>query len=354
MVSSGNLCKGRGTTDAPAGRFSTRFTEVQHDGWWQDVAPSVVTEVRMERSRSIITRNQSPDIGFEQSINPYRGCEHGCIYCYARPSHAYWDMSPGLDFETRLIARENAASLLASELARPGYQCKPINLGANTDPYQPIERVHRLTRQCLEVLLRFRHPVTIVTKSALILRDLDLLAELAQERLVRVMVSLTTLDDELKRRLEPRTASGAARLRAVRQLSERGIPVGVLLAPMIPAINDAELETLVEEAASAGASSAHYILLRLPGEVGSLFDGWLQEHYPLRAEHVLSLIRQCRGGALNDSGFGSRFRGQGPYADLLEQRFRIATKRAGLASRAALEPLDCSAFSPPGEQLGLF
>lgn len=355
LMASSKIPTGRGTVDNRAGRFARRLSEDQDDGWWQEQAPaSAATEVRSELSRSIITRNRSPDIGFEQSINPYRGCEHGCIYCYARPSHAYWDMSPGLDFETRLIARENSATLLGAELSRPGYQCKPINLGANTDPYQPIERKYLLTRQCLEVLLRFRHPVTVVTKSALVLRDLDLLTDLARQNLVRVMVSLTTLDDDLKRRLEPRTASGTARLRVVRQLSERGIPVGVLLAPMIPAINDSELESLVEAAAAAGAHSAHYILLRLPWEVAPLFEGWLREHYPLRAEHVLSLIRQCRGGELNDPGFGSRFRGQGPFADLLEQRFRAALRRAGLTSRGGLEPLDCSAFSPPGQQLGLF
>lgn len=346
---------GRGTGDNRAGRFAHWLSQAEDDGWWQqDVAESVATEVRTELSRTIISTNASPDIGFDQSINPYRGCEHGCIYCYARPSHAYWDMSPGLDFETRLIARKNAATLLEAELSRPSYRCRPINLGANTDPYQPIEREYRLTRQCLEVLLRYRHPVTLVTKSALVLRDQDLLAALADQQLVRVMISLTTLDDELKRSLEPRAASGLARLRVVRQLSEQGIPVGVLLAPMIPAINDAELEAMVAAAAEAGAGSAHYILLRLPWEVAPLFEGWLQQHYPMRAEHVLSLVRQCRGGALNDPNFGSRFRGQGPFADLLEQRFRIAVRRAGLAPRGGLGELDCTSFAAPGQQLGLF
>lgn len=345
--------RGRGSRGNLPNRFAPTITEAADDGWTADVPLTVATEVRTERSKSIITRNSSPDLPFDRSINPYRGCEHGCIYCYARPSHAYWDMSPGLDFETRLIARENAAELLEKELSKPGYVCAPINIGANTDPYQPIERTHELTRECLQVLLRFKHPVTIVTKGALILRDLDLLEELARHRLVRVLVSLTTLNDELKRTLEPRAAAPQARLKVIRELRARGVPVGVLCAPIIPMVNDAELESLVEAAHGAGATSAAYILLRLPHEVGPLFETWLRDHMPLRAEHVLSIVRQCRGGELYDSRFGSRFRGEGPFAALLAQRFSLALKKVGMHGREHNEQLDCSLFSPPGAQLTL-
>ncbi|WP_150303563.1 PA0069 family radical SAM protein [Pseudomonas saliphila] len=349
----GRAIRGRGTAANPPSRFASTTSEAEHDGWADDVPPTAATEVRVEQSKTIITRNQSPDLPFDRSINPYRGCEHGCVYCYARPSHAYWDMSAGLDFETRLIARTNAAALLENELIKPAYRCAPINIGANTDPYQPIEREHQLTRQCLEVLLRFRHPVTLVTKGALILRDLDLLEELARHRLVQVMISLTTLDNELKCTLEPRAAAPAARLKVIRALSARGIPVGVLCAPIIPMVNDAELERLLEAARDAGASSASYILLRLPHEVGPLFEQWLETHMPLRASHVLSLIRQCRGGALYDARFGKRFRGEGAFATLLSQRFTLAIKRLGLNRRELSEQLDCSQFAPPGLQMDL-
>ncbi|QJD57646.1 PA0069 family radical SAM protein [Pseudomonas sp. gcc21] len=345
--------RGRGTLTNPANRFARTVSEADHDGWTEDAPLTAATEVRIEQSKSIITRNQSPDLPFDRSINPYRGCEHGCVYCYARPSHAYWDMSPGLDFETRLIARVNAASLLERELSKPGYQCAPINIGANTDPYQPVEREYRLTRECLEVLLRYRHPVTLVTKGALILRDLDLLEELARHRLVRVMISLTTLDNEVKCTLEPRAAAPAARLRIIRALSSRGVPVGVLLAPIIPMVNDVELERLLEVASDAGASSASYILLRLPREVGPLFEEWLDTHMPLRAEHVLSLIRQCRGGELYDASFGKRYRGEGVFATLLSQRFALAVKRLGLNRSELNMDLDCSLFAPPGSQMAL-
>ena len=261
-------------------------------------------------------------------------------------------MSPGLDFETKLIAKTNAVALLEQQLSKPGYVCAPINLGSNTDPYQPIERQHLLTRNSLKVLLDYRHPVTIVTKGSLILRDLDLLAELAQQRLVAVMISLTTLDDELKRIMEPRAAAPAARLRAIRVLRDNRIPVGVLCSPMIPMINDMELEHLLAAAKEAGAQSASYMLLRLPREVAPLFEEWLQAHYPQRAEHVLSLIRQSRGGALYDSRFGERFRGEGAFAELLAQRFALASKRLGLHRREGFN-LDCSRFCPPGGQLAL-
>jgi len=344
--------RGRGTASNPPNRFAPTLSVAEDDGWYQEVPVTQATEVRFETAKSIIARNSSPDLPFDRSINPYRGCEHGCIYCYARPSHAYWDMSPGLDFETRLIAKTNAVSLLEQQLSKPGYRCAPINLGSNTDPYQPIEREQRLTRGLLEVLLRYRHPVTIVTKGSLILRDLDLLVELAQRRLVTVMISLTTLDDELKRILEPRAASPKARLRAIRVMRGAGIPVGVLCAPMIPMINDNELEQLLQQASAAGALTASYIMLRLPLEVAPLFEEWLHAHYPQRAEHVLSLIRQSRGGDLYDSRFGARMRGQGVFADLLAQRFSRAIKRLQLDRREGYD-LDCQAFCPPGQQLSL-
>ncbi|WPO99893.1 PA0069 family radical SAM protein [Pseudomonas sp. HR96] len=344
--------RGRGTASNPHNRFVAQRSVAEDDGWFQEVPLTQGTEVILETAKSIISRNTSPDIPFDRSINPYRGCEHGCIYCFARPSHAYWDMSPGLDFETRLIAKTNAVSLLEEQLSKRGYQCAPINLGANTDPYQPIEREHRLTRGLLEVLLRYRHPVTIVTKGSLVLRDLDLLVQLARLRLVKVMISLTTLDDELKRILEPRAAAPRARLRAVRVLSEAGVPVGVLCSPMIPMINDHELEHLVAEASAAGAQSANYMMLRLPLEVAPLFEEWLHAHYPQRAEHVLSLVRQSRGGQLYDSRFGVRMRGEGIFAELLAQRFSRALRKHDLQKREGYN-LDCSLFAPPGQQMSL-
>ena len=344
--------RGRGTASNPHNRFAPNRSVAEDDGWYQEVPMTQGTEVRSETAKTIITRNTSPDIPFDRSINPYRGCEHGCIYCYARPSHAYWDMSPGLDFETKLIAKTNAAAVLEQQLSKPGYRCAPITLGSNTDPYQPIEREYKITRATLEVLLRYRHPVTIITKGSLILRDLDLLAELAKQRLVSVFISLTTLDDELKRILEPRAAAPKARLRAIRVMRQAGIPVGVLCAPMIPMINDSELERLLSEAKAAGALSASYIMLRLPLEVAPLFEEWLQAHYPQRAAHVMSLIRQVRGGEVYDSRFGVRMRGEGPFADLLAQRYNVAVKRLGLNNRESFA-LDCEAFCPPGGQMSL-
>lgn len=345
--------RGRGTASNPHNRFAPTTSVPVDNDWYDEVPKPQVTEIRSERAKSVISRNQSPDLPFDRSINPYRGCEHGCIYCYARPSHAYWDLSPGLDFETKLIAKTNAAEVLEEELSRKGYVCAPINLGANTDPYQPIERQQRLTRQILEVLLRYRHPVTIVTKGSLILRDLDLLAELAKQNLVAVMISLTTLDDELKRILEPRAAAPSARLRAIRVMREQGIPVGVLCSPMIPMVNDRELEALLEAAHDAGAQSASYMMLRLPREVGPLFEEWLAAHYPQRANHVMSLIRQVRGGEIYDSRFGHRFRGEGPFADLLAKRFEVALRRLDLNRRGNFG-LDCTTFAPPRSQMSLF
>ena len=341
------VLKGRGATINPPGRFARMLPQAVDDGWYQESTPdSVATEVRAEAARSVISSNDSPDIPFARSINPYRGCEHGCVYCYARPSHAYVDLSPGIDFETRLFYKADAARLLRAELARPGYRCMPIMLGANTDPYQPVEKRLRVTREILEVLLQARHPVTVITKGALVLRDLDLLQEFASMKLLRVTVSLTTLDPELKRTLEPRAASPQARLRVIRALADAGVPVGVLTAPIIPAVNDAELEALLAAAAGAGATRAGYVLLRLPHEVKDLFRAWLQQHLPLRAAHVMSLIRQARDGRDNDPRFGQRMRGNGPWAAMLRARFELARKRLGLSSERDPD-LDSTRFCPP-------
>jgi DNA repair photolyase len=327
----GQLYKGRGALSNPPARFVGHESLAEDDGWYREEVPdSIATEVRPEAARSVISRNDSPDIPFVQSINPYRGCEHGCVYCYARPSHAYVDLSPGLDFETRLFYKADAANLLRAELERPGYRCSAIMLGANTDPYQPVEHQLRVTRSILEVLLEARHPVMVLTKGTLVLRDLDLLREFAALQLVRVNVSLTTLDVDLKRRLEPRAASPQARLRVMAALAAAGIPVGVMTAPMIPAINDAELESLLEAAAGAGATRAGYVLLRLPNEIKTLFRDWLAEHYPQRAAHVMSLVQQFRGGQDNDPRFGMRMRGSGPWAELLRSRFQLACRRLNL------------------------
>ena len=353
--------KGRGTGLRLEGRFDQESREPIDDGWRDaDEIPQALPETVLlpERARSILSRNQSPDIPFETSINPYRGCEHGCIYCYARPSHAYVDLSPGIDFETRLFYKQDAATILERELGKPGYRPSVISLGSNTDPYQPVERSQRVTRDILEVLWQSRHPVSIVTKgAALIERDLDLLSEMAAQRLVSVAISLTTLDPALKRILEPRAASPQARLRAMRRLTDAGVPVMVVASPMIPAINDAELEAMLDAGAQAGAIAASFIPLRLPFEVKDLFRDWLQQHFPDRAVHVMSIVNQMRGGRDNDPNFGTRMRGQGPFADLLAQRFKLACRRFGLngSERVRLQ-LDLSQFRAPspGGQLGLF
>ena len=335
---------GRGATHSPAPRFRATRAELDVEA----LAPRhPATVVRADTARSILAHNQSPDVFFERSINPYRGCEHGCIYCYARPTHAYLDLSPGLEFETQLFAKHDAPALLRTALAKPGYRCVPITLGANTDAYQPIERELRITRGVLEVLHECRHPFSIITKGSLVTRDLDLIAPLAAERLAAVFVSLTTLDDGLKRTLEPRAASGAARLRVIRELSAAGVPVVALVAPVIPAVNDGELEDLVAAAAAAGAVAASWQLVRLPLEVSPLFRAWLEAHLPLRAAHVMSLLQQMRGGRDNDPRFGQRMRGEGPYADLLSRRFAAAVRRHGLADRQAVLDLDCSRFRAP-------
>lgn len=340
--------KGRGAASNSEGRFETTAREAVDDGWEREAepAPHPATTVNEERARSIISRNESPDIPFEQSINPYRGCEHGCIYCYARPSHAYLNLSPGLDFETKLFVKTNAAELLRAEWAKPGYRVSPINLGANTDPYQPIERRYRITRQILEAMLEHRHPVSIVTKNAMVERDLDLLAPLARQNLVYVFVSVTSLDNKLASKLEPRASAPHRRIEAIRVLSEAGVLCGVLVAPIIPMLTDRWMEQILERAKDAGAQMAGYTILRLPWELKTLVREWLELHFPERAEHVLSLVRQMRGGRDNDPRFGKRMRGEGEFAELIRQRFAIATRKFDL-SRGRNLTLDCASFIAP-------
>ena len=343
---------GRGALSNPPGRFDKQQLEQVDDGWYEEEVPaSIPTTLEPDRAREVITTNDSPDIPFEQSINPYRGCETACVYCYARPSHAYMGLSPGLDFETRLFYKADAAKVLEAQLARPAYICKSITLGANTDPYQPVERRMKVTRSILEVLARTRHPVAIITKHALVLRDLDLLRDMARDGLASVAVSITTLDPELKRAMEPRAASPQARLRTLATLSAAGIPTSVMAAPMIPALNDHELEAILEAAAAAGARWAGYVLLRLPYEIKDLFREWLAEHYPDRAAHVMSLIRDMRGGRDYDPRFGTRMRGTGPYAQLLSNRFRLACQRLDLNS-APRTPLETTRFRRPDPSAG--
>ena len=345
--------KGRGSRNRLPGRFETTTNEAVDDGWCVDdsvefAAPALRTHIHQETARSILSRNTSPDVGFNVSLNPYRGCEHGCSYCFARPSHAYLNLSPGLDFETEIFAKTNAAQRLLHTLSRPGYQVEPIALGINTDAYQPVERRLQITRQCLQVLHDCRHPVSLITKNALIERDIDLLAAMAADNLVSVAFSLTTLDAHLSARLEPRATAPHARLRAITRLSAAGIPVSVMVAPVIPWINDAELEALLEAAWQAGARRAGYVLLRLPHEVAPLFRDWLQAHYPQRAAHVMSTVQQLRGGKDYDSAFGQRMRGQGVYAQLLARRFRLACQRLGYqASADQWQALDCHRFVAP-------
>jgi DNA repair photolyase len=340
--------KGRGGTSNLAGRFDSLTLEQVDDGWYRDeIVESLTETVLPDRARSVITSNDSPDVGFEVSINPYRGCSHGCIYCFARPTHSYLGLSPGLDFETKLFYKADAAALLRAELSKPRYVCKPIALGINTDGYQPLEKRLGVTRSILAVLEECRHPLTIVTKSALIVRDIDLLSSLAKDRLVSVMLSITSLSGDIKRTLEPRTASPQARLRVVRELTDAGIHVGVLVAPVIPAITDHEIEDILEASKQAGAISAGYVLLRLPHELKILFREWLAEHYPDRAKHVMSLINQSRGGKDYDSQYGTRMRGTGPYADLLRTRFDLAKRKLGFAPASERYELDTSLFRPP-------
>ena len=350
--------KGRGAASNDSGRFEAERRMPFDDGWGSaDAEPVPLTTIlTVDSTRTIIARNDSPDIGFDRSINPYRGCEHGCIYCYARPSHAFLGLSPGLDFESRIFYKPEAAALLAAELRKKGYSCRPIALGSNTDPYQPVERRLCVTRSILEVLRDFRHPVTIVSKSALIQRDIDILAAMAKERLASVTISVTTLDRSLARRMEPRASTPERRLETITALAGAGIPTGVLSAPMIPALNDNEMEQILERARVAGATSAGYTMLRLPLELKSMFKEWLEQHFPDKAAHVLSLVAQSHGGRLYDSTWSKRMTGTGPYAEMLRLRFERACRKLGFGQRST-SPLGTSLFRPPpraGDQLTLF
>jgi len=350
--------RGRGAISNRDSRFDAYSHEWEDDGWGSlddDTPNRLETTLLIDRARTIINRNNSPDIPFDQSINPYKGCEHGCIYCYARPSHAYLGLSPGLDFETKIFYKPNAAALLDKAFRARGYRAKPIALGANTDPYQPIERKAKATRSILEVMARFNHPVGIITKSAMVLRDLDILVPMAKRNQIKVSVSITTLDRSLARAMEPRASTPAKRLEAIRRLTEAGVPTAVMSAPMIPGLTDHEMDEILKCASEAGAVSAGYTMLRLPLEIADLFAEWLNEYAPLRAERVLSLVRQTRNGALYDSRFGERMRGNGPIADLLNRRFNAACNRYGLG-RMRFD-LDYSRFEVPAstvEQPSLF
>jgi DNA repair photolyase len=345
--------RGRGATANPSGRYEPARRETFHDETWTvDAAAPLRTQVTPERASRIIARNTSPDIPFDRSINPYRGCEHGCIYCYARPTHAWLGLSPGLDFESRISAKLDAARLLAREIAAPGYQPETIALGTATDPYQPVEREHGITRAVLEVLREARHPVSITTKSDLVLRDLDILAEMASRNLVLAALSLPTLDPGLARRLDPRAPRPDKRLAAMRALSAAGVPVMVNVSPIIPGLTDHEIEAILARARESGASRIGHALLRLPGEVADLVADWFTEHYPERKARAFGLLAQARGGRENDPRFGHRFRGEGPYAAMIAQRVRLAGTRLGFAfGRIAL---DREAFRKPGAQLTLF
>jgi len=354
----GEAIKGRGATLNIEGRFEKWVRDAADDGWFQDPGdePSKPkTIVTIERAKNIISRNDSPDIGFAQSLNPYRGCSIGCPYCYARPSHAYLGLSPGIDWETRLTAKANAAEVLRAELAKPHYRCETIVIGVNTDAYQPIEKEHRITRSILEVAVETRHPVGLISKSALIERDIDLLQDLARDRLVSVTLTVVTLDHGISRYLEPRASAPARRLLAMSRLSNAGIPVHVNVAPVIPFLTDSELEAILEASRDAGATTASYTLLRLPWEVKTIFRAWLEERFPLKAAHVMSRVHDMRGGRDNDPDFGTRMKGQGLWAELLRQRFDKACARVGL-NKDSWRNLDTTLFTPPSRsgQASLF
>lgn len=346
--------KGRGAVSNADSRYAGWARHAEDDGWEAGERESgrLRTTVQRDASRTIIAKNSSPDVPFEQSINPYRGCEHGCIYCFARPTHAYLDLSPGLDFETRLFYKPDAAKLFTEALRRPSYRCRVIALGTNTDPYQPIEKRFGIMREILEVCAKTRHPIAVTTKSSRVEKDLDVLRDLASENLVSVAISVTTLNKELARRLEPRATAPARRLETIENLSDAGIPVSVSVAPVIPVLTDPEMESILEEAASRGARSAGYILLRLPREVKDLFKQWLREHYPDCEAHVMSVIRQSRQGRENDSAYGRRRRGTGVFAGLIAQRFRLATRQCGLDR--ARSALNTESFQKPGGQRDLW
>ena len=348
--------KGRGAVSNQTGRFESRTIEAFDDGWdlpEDHIKPK--TEIQPDQSKSILVYNTSPDLSFDRSINPYRGCEHGCIYCFARPTHAYLGLSPGLDFETRLFSKPNAAALLEDALRKKKYECQPVALGVNTDAYQPVERKLEITRSILEVLQKFNHPVSIITKSAMIERDLDILTEMARDNLVSVCISMTTLDKEMARKMEPRAAAPHRRLKTMETLAAADIPVTTLLAPVIPVLTDPELNSILQKSKESGAHNAGYILLRLPLEVSEIFQQWLQQHYPLKAEHVMTRVRDTRGGKDYVSEFGERFRGKGAFAEMIEQRFQLACRKLDLKPRDYKH--NCDIFSIPvqsGDQLGLF
>jgi DNA repair photolyase len=348
--------KGRGAISNASGRFESHRHEAFDDGWdFPDEESRPKTQVQIDATRSILAHNNSPDVPFDLSLNPYRGCEHGCIYCFARPTHAFLGLSPGLDFETRLFSKPNAATLLDEALRKPGYRPQTLALGVNTDAYQPIERKLEITRSVLQVLQKFRHPVAIVTKSALVERDIDILAEMAKDQLVCVNISVTTLDAELARKLEPRAVAPHRRIKTIQALAEAGIPVSASVAPIIPVLTDPELDSILAAARHAGAQSANYILLRLPLEVSELFQQWLHTHYPLKAEHVMTRVRDTQGGKDYNSQFGERMRGTGAFADMIAQRFALTCKKLGLQAREY--DLNCEAFCVPersGNQLNLF
>jgi DNA repair photolyase len=347
--------RGRGALSNKSGRFEILSRDLADDGWGSlDGLEAFKTNIHIEKARSVITRNDSPDIAFDRSINPYRGCEHGCAYCFARPTHAYLGYSPGLDFETEIFAKEGAAQALERELSAPGYVAKTLAIGTNTDPYQPVEKRLRVMRSLLEVLSRANHPVGIVTKSALVARDIDILAPMAEKGLVKVAVSVTTLDPVLAGKMEPRAAAPHKRLETIERLAAASIPVSVMVAPVIPVVNDAEIETILTRAYAAGAREAGYVMLRLPLELRELFSEWLVNHFPDKARHVLSLVRSTRDGKLYDASFGKRMTGAGPYAWMVGRRFEIASTRLGYRAGAKLR---CDLFAPPrrgAEQLALF
>ncbi len=346
--------KGRGAVSTPDSRFAARSVELEAEVAAEAADVSPKTNLQATRAGRIISTNNSPDIPFDRSINPYQGCEHGCVYCYARPTHSYLDLSPGLDFETEIFYKPNAAERLLAEWQKPGYECKPITIGANTDPYQPAEKSLAITRQLIELFVEYRHPVNLITKSHLVARDIDLLGQLARDGLCSVAMSIPTMDDALKRIMEPRVPAASARLEAMRTLTSEGVPVSLLLAPVIPAINDAEIESILEAAADAGAGNARYIFLRLPHELKDLINDWLESHFPERAEHVLSLIRQSNGGSMYDSRFGVRQSGRGPYAEMLGARFRTAARRFGINDGGYQQNLDCTQFLSPAKRQQAF
>lgn len=331
------LYKGRAASSNQGSRFDTHMREVADDGWGtldEDV-PVLRTEVMLDAAKTVINYIQSPDLPFDRTLNHYRGCEHGCIYCYARPTHAYLGLSPGLDFESRLLMKAQAPELLKKELAHPKYQCAPIALGMNTDSYQPIEREYQLTRKILQVLCEANHPFSLVTKSAMVERDIDLIAPMAAKGLATIYLSMTTLDRQIARRMEPRAAAPERRLETLRRLSAAGIPVGVMVAPVIPALTDHDMEQILERAFEAGARRAGYVFLRLPHELGTLFEDWLRQYFPLKANHVMSIVKQSRGGQSYQSGFGQRMRGTGVFADLLAHRFKLSCQKLGMTGERA-------------------